>query len=84
MRQSRAAHCKVLGYHTQINIPTLVVAHNLTVKLLEGESCDIVSQLVLRKYLGWHFDSIMLVFNDAHNHTPKYQIGYAGVGIRRS
>ena len=82
MWQGFRADREVFRHHAQILVPPLVIAHFLPIQLLESESGDIVSQLVFGEYFGRFFDSVVLVFNDTHNHAAEDEIGLAGVRVR--
>jgi len=82
VRHGSTAHSEMLGDHAQIVVPLLVVADDCALELLECERGDVVCQFILRKYLCWHFFSIVLIFNDSDNHALQERIRLARVRVR--
>ena len=78
VRQGPTTHGKVLRDHAKVIVPAFVVSDNLTLQVLECERRDIISQLVLRKYLGWHLRCILLVLN-----IPDYHALQNGIRLAR-
>ena len=82
VRHGSAADCEVLGDHTEVIVPALVVAHRLSLQMFEGESCDVVGKFVLGEDFRRNFLCVVLILNIAHNHAMQDVIGLARVRVR--
>ena len=64
-----AAHSEVLGDHTQVKVPVAVVAHALPVQSPKSEGRYVVRQGVLRENLCRQLLHVLLVIDNADDHT---------------
>ena len=71
----------MLGNHTQVLVPSLVVAYRCRLQALERERCDVIGEPVLREDLRRELQGVMLVFNSTDYHGLQDQIGLARVGV---
>ena len=82
MRQGPTAHRKMLRNHAKVIVPTLVVPHNLTLQMLEGERRYIICQLMLSKDLGWDLRCILLILYIADYHALQNGVRLARMRVR--
>ena len=82
MRQGPTTHRKMLRNHAKVIVPTLVVPHNLTLQMLEGERRYIICQLMLSKDLGWDLRCILLILYIADYHALQNGIRLARMRVR--
>ena len=68
--------------HSKIIIPSLVIPYNLALQVLECESRNVVSQLMLRKDLRWYLLCVLLVLNIPDYHALEYRISLSRMRVR--
>ena len=76
------AYSEMLSHHTEIIVPSFVVAHRFAIQLLESKSCDTIRKFMFGENFSRHLHRIVLIFDHANYHALQDLVGLARMRMR--